>query len=277
MSATLATDREALVRRLAAGEDELFAALAELLERDAHERSALASDGSVANALVAALDHSHRTHQRRVAETLLALLPAAPALRSALVAALDAGASPRLRWGAAYVLGRAGSPPREVWPAASEAMALADGDQRWAAAELACVAVRTHPDLRTALVAGLDAESATLRKMTLYCLRDLRDPEGASLARARLHDVDAGVRLAALAALGSAEPSEASALAIGERVEADADLGVRRAAAAILARVGIDHPELRTILERAATASDASLARAAKAALAARSWEPSGA
>jgi HEAT repeat protein len=264
------TDRAALVRRLSGGEEDLFAVLAELLEHEARQRRDLLGTDEVATALVAALDHPHRTHQRRVAETLLAFLADAPGLRAALSRALGAD-SPRLRWGAAYVLGRAGSPPREVWPAAAEAMALADGDQRWAAAELACTAVRTHPELRTALVAGLESESATLRKMTLYCLRDLRDPEGGSLARARLHDVDPGVRLAALAALASATPSEANALAIGERVAQDSDLGVRRAAAAVLARVGVDHPTLVAILEAAASSSDPSLARAANAALAARS------
>jgi HEAT repeat protein len=268
-------DRTALLRRLAATETELLVALGELLESDGPGRRELVDDADVAAALVATLDHPHRTQQRRVAEALLALLPDAQALRAALAVALGAD-SPRLRWGAAYVLGRAGSPPREVWPAASEAMALADGDQRWAAAELACIAVRTHPELREALVAGLDSESATVRKMTLYCLRDLGDSEGGSLARARLRDVDAGVRLAALAALASLAPSEANALAISDRVVADADLGVRRAAAAVLGRVGVDHPVVRTTLEQAAGASDPSLARAARAALASRSGEPSG-
>jgi HEAT repeat protein len=268
-------DRAALLHRLAATDEDLLVALGELLEIDASERRELVDEATVATALVAALDRPHRTQQRRVADALLALLPGAPALRTALAVAL-ATDSPRLRWGAAYVLGRAGSPPPEVWAAASEAMAIADGDQRWAAAELACLAVRTHPELRTALLAGLESGSATLRKMTLYCLRDLGDPEGGSLARARLRDGDAGVRLAALAALAHQAPSDANALAISERVTEDPDLGVRRAAAAVLGRVGVDHPIVRTTLEQAADNSDPSLARAAKAALAARGGDPSG-
>jgi HEAT repeat protein len=259
--------RSGLRDGLGRGDAERATALAAIVATSAARRRALIDD-ELARALVGALDHPHRTRQRETAEALLDLLPDAPSLGDALRAALGAP-SARLRWGAAYVLGRAGPPPSEVWPVVVATMALADGDQRWAAAELACRIVRANPELRSALLAGLSAASATERKMTLYCLRDLGDPALAELARERLDDADAGVRLAALAALAQVPASAENAIAIAVRVASDPDAGVRRAAAATLGRVGLDLVEVRAALEGATRSGDESLARAARQAIAA--------
>jgi HEAT repeat protein len=266
-AASDAAARAALSDALAGSDDERAAALGSLAATDAARRGRLI-DPDLARALVAALDHPHRTRQRSVADALLSLLADAPALGEALRAALAAPSS-RLRWGAAYVLGRAGPPPPEVWPAVAETLAREDGDQRWAAAELACRVVRASPELRSALVAGLGAASAIERKMTLYCLRDLDDPELGALARERLADPDAGVRLAALAALAKATPSEESAHAVAHLLDGDRDAGVRRAAAATLGRMGGAQRSARAALERAACPGDRSLVRAATQAIAA--------
>jgi HEAT repeat protein len=262
-----AARRAALCADLA-GDDPARARAFSALAGETRARRAELIDAELARALVRALDHPHRTRQREAAESLLDLIPDALELEGALRAALG-DRSARLRWGAAYVLGRAGRPPPEVWPAVAETLALDDGDQRWAAAELACRIVRATPELRAALRPGLAAASATERKMTLYCLRDLADPALGALARERLHDDDAGVRLAALAGLVRVAPSEENALAVADRLAADPDAGVRRAAAAALARVGVDHGEVRAALEAAARSADTSLARAARQAIAA--------
>lgn len=263
----LQATRTRLIEQLGAGDEARRDALELLCSAERPRRRALL-DAELATAIVAALDQPHRTQQRRVADAVVTLLADAPPLAEALQLALGAP-SARLRWGAAYVLGRAGAPPAAAWAAARETLALDDGDQRWAAAELAVALVRAHPALRDELLAGLTAPSATLRKMTLYCLRDLGDPELARLACERLADTSPGVRLAALGALARTPPAEDSALKIATLLETDPDAGVRRAAAATLGRLGSVYPAVRTALDAAAGSPDPSLARAARTARAA--------
>jgi HEAT repeat protein len=191
-------------------------------------------------------------------------------LRAALAGALRAPGQ-RLRWGAAYTLGRASLAGPEVWPAVREAMALDDGDQRWAAAELGCALVRRHPALGAELRAALGTESATLRKMALYCLRDLAADDAPALARAALADPDAGVRLAAVATAAGTAPGSAHAgscaAGLARAVAADPDPGVRRAAAAALGKLGVAADDVLRCLDEASQSPDQSLARAARSAL----------
>ena len=260
----LRATRARLLEQLAADDEARRDAL-ELLRTTERPRRRTLLDAELAAAAVAALDHPHRTQQRRIADALVALLADAPQLAEPLRLALSAP-SARLRWGAAYVLGRAGTPPAEAWDAARETLSLDDGDQRWAAAELAVALVRAHPELRSALLAGLASPSATLRKMTLCCLGDLGDPELARLACERLGDASPGVRLAALGALARTPPAEDTALRVAGLLETESDPGVRRAAAAALGGLGTAHPAVRAALDAAAVSPDPSLARAARAA-----------
>jgi len=224
-------------------------------------------DATLAGALVLLLGDPSRTRQRRAADVLQALVPDAPRLAEALDSAL-AALDPRLRWGAAYTLGHARTPPpAHLWPAVRETLALRDGDQRWAAAELACELARHHPHVREDMVTTIADGSPTLRRMFLYCLRDLEDADLLPVARARLEDHDPRVRLAALSASAAAERTTEETEALAHRVaslmENDADDGVRRAAAATLGKLGTTSDPTLAALERAAESSDASLARAA--------------
>ncbi|MDG2305897.1 MAG: hypothetical protein P8R42_14875 [Candidatus Binatia bacterium] len=224
-------------------------------------------DSTLAGALVLLLGDPSRTRQRRAADALQGLVVNAPALADALQSALTA-LDPRLRWGAAYTIGHAiHPPPAKLWPAVREALALDDGDQRWAAAELTCKLARTHPDVRADIVHAARDGSPTLRRMLLYCLRDLADPELLATATASLSDDDAGVRLAALAAGAQASrtPGETSSLAdtIAGLVDKDPDPGVRRAAAATLGKLGASTERGRAALARAIGSADRSLTRAA--------------
>lgn len=227
-------------------------------------------DDVLADALVTALAAERRGQQRHAAEVLGGLAGDAAPLRRALQRALSS-TSARLRWGAAYTLGRALPPGPELWPAALETLALDDGDQRWAAAELACAIARRHREVLDAIRGELGSPSATRRKMCLYCLRDLGDPDAPRLAIALLSDADAGVRLAALATIARVEPGGAAACAAAEAIAgmlaADADAGVRRAAAATLGKLGAPRPAVLAALRAASTSTDASLARAARGAL----------
>lgn len=227
-------------------------------------------DDTLADALVSALAAERRGTQRHAAEVLGGLAGGSPPLRRALQRALSS-TSARLRWGAAYTLGRALPPGPELWPAALETLALDDGDQRWAAAELACAIARRHHEVLEAIRGELGSASATRRKMCLYCLRDLGDPDAPRLAIGVLADADTGVRLAALATIARIEPgcaaAHAAAAAVAAMLAADGDPGVRRAAAATLGKLGAPGPAVLAALRASSASSDASLARAARGAL----------
>jgi len=244
-------------------------ALAALAGLTVAAASALAEHGTVAADLVAMLANERRTEQRRTADILAPLLGGSPALVAALRTAL-AATNARLRWGAAYTLGRGLPPGPELWPAARETLALDDGDQRWAAAELACAVARRHPAVLAEIRAALCAESATLRKMCLYCLRDLGVADATGVARELLADGDAGVRLAALSTVARTPPGSPDAHATAARLlpllDGDPEPGVRRATAATLGKLGVASEPVLERLRAAAGSSDPSLARAARSA-----------
>ena len=207
----------------------------EALERLSAAQRSLRIDPSVATELARMLDDPSRTRQREVADLLRRWVASAPALEQALRTAL-AALEPRLRWGAAYTLGHAlPSPPTELWPIVRETLALEDGDQRWAAAELACSLARAHRSVRDEILAAVDSGSASVRRMLLYCLRDLGDEDLAGVARRRLADEDPGVRLAALSAATRCPPG------------APADLGDTWAIAGAAGQ-GIDEQTLEAMM-----------------------------
>ncbi len=227
-------------------------------------------DATLAGALVLLLGDPSRTRQRRAADALSPLVADTPALGEALQAGLVA-LDPRLRWGAAYTIGHATRPPSEnLWPAVRETLALDDGDQRWAAAELTCELAHHHPAVHQDVVTTATGGSATMRRMLLYCLRDLADPSLLAIATDRLTDEDAGVRLAALSAVARAERSEADTAVLADRladrIDTDPDAGVRRAAAATLGKLGATTEHAKAVLDRAVGSEDQSLARAASTA-----------
>ncbi|HZR80239.1 MAG TPA: HEAT repeat domain-containing protein [Candidatus Binatia bacterium] len=247
------------------------AALAEIAALD-DAALADAVDVALAEAIVRVLASETRSDQRRAADAIAPLAARTPVVAAALARAL-AAPSPRLRWGAAFTLGCAlAEPSPDLWPAAREAMALADGDQRWAAVELAARVARAHPAVAREVVAALQDPSPTLRKMVLYCLREVAPAGLAAEARRALDDPDAGVRLAALAAIslspGDDRERTASATAVADRVARDPDPGVRRASAVALGKLGDRSPAVVAALDAATAGPDASLARAARDALA---------
>lgn len=225
-------------------------------------------DARLATAIVETLSSPSRSEQRAAADAIAGMLEALPAVIVALEAALD-DSRQRMRWGAAYTLGRASaSSPGRLWPAVREAMSLEDGDQRWAAAELATLLARSDASVTAAMQEAAADGPPVLRRMALYALRDLAGPDLGETARRALGDPDATVRLAALAAMLAAPEAgparEASARLACSLLAADPDPGVRRAAAATLGRLGVALPEVSTALDDAAVAADASLARAAR-------------
>lgn len=181
---------------------------------------------------------------------------------------------PRTRWGAAFALAGAGVRDEPVLAAAVDALALEDGDVRWAAAEIVRETVRAHPGMIAVVSAAAAGEMSVQRKMALYCLRDLRRVPGADdcgVFLAALDDEDRGVRLAGLSCLAVSAGVGAHGSALDRVIgclESDPDAGVRRAAAATLGKLRTLGPRAIDALERARdVADDPGLARAAAAAL----------
>jgi HEAT repeat protein len=242
--------------------EERRAAIAEVADRTA-------ADPAELDALVACLGDAAKAIQRPAADACRALAAHGVAVAPLLETALGS-TDPRLRFGAAYALVRLGpAAPAAALSALLEALALDDGDVRWAAAELIC---RTEP--RAAAIAGLlplvRAGNPPQRKMALYCLRDLAaagdEFEHATLAA--LGDSDGGVRLAAMATLARlAHDRPRAAEKLVQALDAH-DPRERRAAAAALGDLGIGSEPVRAALEAAAQSTDASLRRAAERSLA---------
>jgi HEAT repeat protein len=107
--------------------------------------------------------------------------------------------------------------------------------------------------------------------MALYCLRDLglRDSRVLQAVAAAVGDLDAHVRLAALALLsGSFADHDTAAQLMLERLESDREVGVRRAAAVALGNLPPGTPVAIEALQRVASGPlDESLGRAARASL----------
>jgi hypothetical protein len=220
-------------------------------------------------AAIEALGDGRKAIQRGAAERLAEAIRATPVLR-VVVAAELASVDPGRRWAAAYALAHVEPAAADVRAVLVEGLGSSDGDVRWASARLITRAMAYEPEIGLAIAGLLDSASGLQRKMALYCLRDAGPAapgaDEALLLRA-LGDVDAPVRLAALAAAVALLPRHAI---LAERIAClldDPEPGVRRAAAATVGRLGVRTDALTRALERAACSTDAALARAAAQAL----------
>lgn len=225
-------------------------------------------DAEDLEALVACLAFPRKAVQRPAAEACAALQAAGAPLRPLLVAALVAG-DERLRWGAAFALGRADDDPREALPAALAALGSGDGDVRWAAAEIVQRLARRHPEVVRDLVESVAGEPPERRKMALYCLRDLQVADAAATRAASraLGDADEGVVLAALSTAARLAPGDEDVVARTIVLLTSANPRLQRAAATALAHIGPGLAQVDEALHRAAAGDDPSLRRAAEGAL----------
>ena len=261
---------------------EVLDPLRKLAARDARERSRLPfaitnflaeiSDQQIppecAVELVACLAGISRSEQRRLSESLQALAANSPAIVEALEKALRS-ADPELRWGAAYTLGKFSPENSKIWPPIQEMLAAEDGDSRWAAAEITCAIARESASVQEELRQATRGPGATLRRMALYCLRDLRAEGLHELARERLDDPDGHGRLSALTTLTTTEIPQGDKDALARKLvsilNTDPVPGVRRASAATIGKLHLYQG--RDALEKAAESKDPSLARAARQAI----------
>ena len=185
--------------------------------------------------------------------------------------------SPSRRFGAVYTSVRLAPPTPALLPALIEALSVADGDVRWAAAKILVDLGRLHGDVLGVLLGLLrGGESPAVRRMAAFCLRELA-PDRQEAARVLVEatrDPDLHVRRAAFTALASLldPPPEVGARLL-DALTADPDPSARRIAAVALGELGA--ADARTLpsggLERlhalAGDATDGDLQRAAQRAL----------
>jgi hypothetical protein len=217
--------------------------------------------------LIALLAAATKEERRMAAQQLIALAVREPEAVAALSVAL-ADADPHRRWGAAFVLHRAGVRDDGVFRGALVALGADDGDVRWAAAEMVVSLAAANAVRRDRVREIASDPAATGRKMALYCLRDLGGDD-ADVFVAGLTAHDSGIRLAAVACLGRVRTlSTREVDALLAAVENDPDAGLRRAATVALRGATNDEERVRPVLERLRSqASDPDLARAAERAL----------
>ena len=155
--------------------------------------------------LVGALGDPAREVARAASDALAALAPRHPEVDALLRRALH-GDAPRSRWGAAWTKARLGPPDEGLLPALVEALGAGDPDTRWAAARiLVDLGRQGGTALHVALGLARGAESPVVRRMSVFCLRELAAQDEA-IAPALLEasaDPDPDVRRAALTSFAS--------------------------------------------------------------------------
>lgn len=224
--------------------------------------------------LIEALDSSSKAVVREAADKIVAAAARGdPGVAEMVREALACGGE-RVRWGAAYALGRIpGALDCSALEALFEALGSRDGDVRWAAAELIVRLGRAHGEAVHGRVLDRQTRrSVDSHKMALYVARDLEftDAETVAFAESSLSSEAPGVRLAALSLLSGLAllPSELSIQGVIDCLQSDPEIGVRRAAAAVLGRWAHGSELARRALAQAARIeSDPSLLRAASQSL----------
>jgi HEAT repeat protein len=197
-------------------------------------------------ALCAALDDPAKEVAREASRALTGIGVRHGGVMAALGGVLR-GPSPRARLFAALALAGLGPPPLKLLPALVDALALTDGDLRFAAARLLVDLGRLEPEvlgLLCALVAG--GERPEVRRMAVFALRELA-PDREETARALVaasRAPDAALRRAALASFAALrDPGGAVFARLCEALAADADPSARALAASALGELASAHPE----------------------------------
>lgn len=240
MTADAELDPEELVSALTGDEDGRRLLAIEALQ-DCDRRGPL--DDALVSALLVCLGHRRRTIQRTAAEVLARWASVTPEIQPRLLRLLGASDF-HSRWEAAFTLAKIGPAPAML-PVLIETLGQSDSDLRWAAESILVELARRSRETRDALVELAGAGSPVQRKMAIYGLRDLDDPDEGfcEVLVAQLKFPDSGVRLAALAALVrlfARSPEVLQAVAVV--AQQDPDGGVKRAAVNALELLSAEPP-----------------------------------
>jgi len=230
--------------------------------------SAAAEDPSavlLVDALCETLNDDDQSVARAASQALASLGTHRDAVRTALASALRAE-RPRCRMYAALAQARLEPPPIKLLPPLVDALAHAEGEERWQVTQALVELGRLHgevfPVLRSLVETG---EPPRVRRLALLALRALGpdQPESASIILDASQSPDAALRRIALSACaGLVAPPDDIVARLAEALAADPDPGSRRCAAAALRALSprMHLPEsVRAALERAASGSDSDI------------------
>ena len=187
--------------------------------------------------LLEALEQTDKGVVRRAVEELVALAAEEP---RGVGEALDRRLRTVPRWPVAYALGQITRPSALCLDVLAHGLGSRDQDLRWATQLLLTDLGKRYPEVEGCLEALLRDGSATQRRMSVYCLRDIhegRDTGMPGIGRASafleaIHDPEPLVRVAVVASLAKATEVSAETLdALTRAATDDADARVRNAAA----------------------------------------------
>ena len=221
-------------------------------------------------ALLADLNGSDKPAIRAAVDELIKLAAQSPALVDELNRLL-ADSRSRHPWPAAYILAHLPHPSQRVITVLLNALDDPDPDIRWAVMLLLVRLAKTDSGIVRLLLELRETGTPTQRRMALYCVRDLKLTDAASLQALldSLRDDDAMVRVAAVTSLkGRTDIDSRGRKMLCELFLNDPDLKVRNAAAVSLALLGSPSEEFLAALKKAEASEHAQLRKSATAAIA---------
>lgn len=186
--------------------------------------------------LLDALEETDKATIRRAVEGLVALAAGEPGVAQALAERLRAAP----RWPVAYALGQIARPSGLCLEVLAGGLGSGDQDLRWATQLLLTDLGKRYPEVRTRLEGLLRDGSATQRRMTVYCLRDIGAAGGGlpAVFLEAMRDPEPLVRVAVVTSLAKASTVSAEALdGLRSAAADDADVRVRNAAAFAVGRL----------------------------------------
>ncbi len=185
--------------------------------------------------LLDALAQTDKAVVRRAVEELVALAADEPEVAEVLAQRLREAP----RWPVAYALGQITRPSAPCLEMLAWGLGSGDQDLRWATQLLLTDLGKRYPEVGAHLEGLLSDGSATQRRMTVYCLRDIA-AAGAGLPAAVLRaitDPEPLVRVAVVTTLAKESGIGPEGLeALGKAAADDPDVRVRNAAAFALKR-----------------------------------------
>jgi HEAT repeat protein len=219
--------------------------------------------------LLKALDSPDKPTIRAAVDALIPLAARSPDLKAALNQLLM-NRYCQNPWSAAYVLGHLPRPSQAVIQALLAGLDHHEPDIRWAIALLLIRLAKADDALVTLLAELCTAGTSVQKRMAVYCVRDLKLTDAATLQALlkSLCDSDPSVRVAAAISLKArtdiAAPGRQALLQLFLN---DPDAKVRNAAAITLAHLGSPSEEFVAALNRAGESENAQIKKAATAAL----------
>jgi HEAT repeat protein len=220
-------------------------------------------------ALIERLESRDRPKLRAAVDALINLASSS-ALAKPVLEQLLTDHSRKNRWAVGYVLGHLPQPSAAAIGSLLDGLDQSEPDIRWAIALLLIRVAQSDGNLVQRLSTLSVSGTANQRRMAIYCIRDLRLADEASMAAlsSATGDPDPTVRVAAVTSLRwRADAGASTRKLLLDRFVRDEDGRVRSAAAITLAQLGTPDVLFVRALEQCVSQGDVHAKKAALAAL----------